>query len=143
MSRRTTIYIPDHARPVIGPLGSDDSLSGRITTILQRYQEILDRSRPQFAEAEWLAIIDANLAHWFGDDPSELRLIWLNVADAEGLGKKWGIDQAALANKLRQLPYAAQVAVTEIIERYHGSGGASHRDRLEAAGIKCHYRNEK
>ncbi len=66
MSRRTTIYIPDHAEPVIGPLGSADSLSGRVTTILLRYQEILDRSRPQLTEAEWLAIIDANLAHWCG-----------------------------------------------------------------------------
>lgn len=133
-ARRSTIYIPDEMQAVIGPLGDDDSLSGRLTTVMLRYGEILSRSCPSMSLAEWSAIMDACNGLYQGSDVGAPAFIWAEIADAEGLREKWGIDQSALSDRLRKLPYPAQVAVSEVVERFWRSKEDDRTERLKRAG---------
>jgi hypothetical protein len=134
-ARRVTTYLPDEVQAVFGPLGEDDSLSGRLATIVLRYAEALKRSCPTLTVAEWSAIVDACNGLFMGSDAGAPAFIWAEIADADGIGEKWGIDQEGLAQRLRKLPYAAQVAVAEVVEQFwRGNKEGDRETRLREAG---------
>lgn len=108
-----------------GPAGLTDDLERRASRRLSpdlvarrdltRYYEMLRRSLPRFPRAEAYAILDVcNGTLW---EPWSVTLLWASVADAEGLGATWQIDQAALAERLRGLSYAEALAVVDAAER--------------------------
>lgn len=100
-----------------------DSLSGRLSTVAERYAAILDRHRPDLSEAEWNAVRDALNGVWLRDALS-LRSIWAEIADADrldGLGRKWGIDAQALAVRVRDMDTATLVALVEAVESWWGA----------------------
>lgn len=128
-----------------GPAGLTDDLERRASRRLSpdlvarrdltRYYEMLRRSLPRFPRAEALAILDVCNGVLF--DPWSAPLIWASVADADGLGEKWRIDQAALAERLRGLSYAEALAVVDAAERFWlaSAGGAPVDDALAASGL--------
>jgi hypothetical protein len=137
MSSRKTIYLGDDAEMVIGT--RPRNLSGRINTILLRYDRIIDDVMPTLSEAEWCALCDANNGTVLDDHPQTVCYLWANVADFDGLGEKWGVDQAALVDKLRILPYAALCALAEVIADFWGNdkvGKADNRTLLSESGAK-------
>lgn len=90
--------------------------SALLNTAMERYQMVLERSLPRLTVPEWCAVFDAcDGVQW---ESTRLHLAWAHMLDAAGLGGKWGIDQEALAQHLRQLPYASQVAVVDASERF-------------------------
>lgn len=119
-NRRSTIHRSPRLDEVIG--ASPPSLSGRLSTIADRYLEILRRARvaSRFSEPELNAMRDCCNGTWF--EPAQLidGAILANVEDSrvDGLYEKWGIDGDALAAKLRSLIFADQVALVEEIEQW-------------------------
>lgn len=119
-NRRSTIHRSPRLDEAIG--ASPPSLSGRLSTIADRYLEILRRSRiaRQFSEAELNAMRDCCNGTWF--EPAQLidGAILANVEDSriDGLYENWGIDGASLCEKLRGLSFAEQVALVEEIEQW-------------------------
>lgn len=117
---RTTIHRSKMLDTAIG--ASPASVSGRLSTIADRYLEILRRTRVArlFSEAEINAMRDVCNGTWF--EPAQLidGAILANVEDgeADGLYEKWEIDGAALREKLRGLDFTHQVALVEEIEQW-------------------------
>ena len=90
-------------------------VTGQVNGVVRRYAALVERGAAELAavltRAEWNAIADANngcadIWDWAGDGGpqlSPLTLIRANVADSEGLGAKWDIDQRGLVKKLGAL----------------------------------------
>ena len=88
---------------------------------LERYYETLSRSMPTYTREEAMALCDAcNGTLW---EPWSVMLLWANIADAEGLGQKWRIDQDELVGRLRGMRYAELMATVDGIERFWASSG--------------------
>ena len=97
-----------------------DSLSGRISTICERYSLILEKHKPGLTAAEWNACRDALNGVWLRDT-NMVRMIWAEVADADkidGLGKKWGIDAQALSERIRSMSTVEVIALVEAVEQW-------------------------
>ena len=50
-----------------------------------------------------------------------IRNLWAELADRPDLGTKWSIDIETLSTTLRDLPYAALVALWDAVERFWAS----------------------
>ena len=142
MGKKTTIYIPDKISEFIAGYG-ENSLSGALATLIERYRIIVADNTPELSEQEWLAICDANngCGIWLtaGGDVDNATYVWANIADAEDFSEKWGVDNAALAGKLRDLPIAGRIAAWDVAARFWATDaaeGESYRSMLERCGAK-------
>lgn len=97
-----------------------DNKSGAINAAVDRYLEVCKRHTPKLSVGEWCAIFDALNGTWMLDAWSP-TYIFAEVHDTEGLGDKWGIDQAELVAKLQGMSYAESVAIADATERFWAS----------------------
>lgn len=97
--------------------GYAEGRSARVNTVCARYLGLVAEFVPTFTRAEWSAICDALNGVWLRDEHS-LRFSWAEIADCEGLGAQWGIDQEALAIRVRELDLARTIALVETVERF-------------------------
>jgi hypothetical protein len=116
MAEKKSVYLADETMKIVG-LVPNDSLSGRINTIVSLYDEIIRRESPEFTLGEWCAVCDANNGVLF-DDSSSRTLMWANVADSPGIGEKWEIDATKLVGKMRALSFVQSIAMAEICQRF-------------------------
>ena len=68
-----------------------------------------------------------------------VRMAWAEISDADrldGLGKKWGIDAEALAQRLRAMSAGAQVAVAEVVQRFWLHPDLPTHEALAQAGAR-------
>lgn len=128
MAEKTSLYIPDRIRKIIGATGDTGrSLSGRISDIVDRYGEICARHRPglvkMLTDAELRAIARAvrlaeerrkplRLSPW---EPAAaiFQGIAEAVADCDDPGR--GVDRADLVRRLTALSYEQSVALLELV----------------------------
>jgi len=117
---RTTIHRSQRLDQAIGT--NPPSVSGRLSTIADRYLEILRRTRieQRFSESELNALRDCCNGMVF--EPAALidGAILANFRDAapDGLYEKWGIDGESVAQRLASLSYPVQIALVESIEQW-------------------------
>ena len=117
-AQRKNVYFQPRT---LAQLGEGESLSGRVAQVIDRYAELVRRSRPEdkFSEAERSAIIDACLS--WALEPAAMIFggVAMEVDDAmrDGLASKWGIDGPALLDKLGSLNPGEQIALVDWIER--------------------------
>lgn len=144
MSKRTTIWISDQAEGALGPVKQEegDSLSGRINSILIRYDQIRVENCPELPVGEWCAICDANNGAWLQAESGEndpARYAWMNVADSDELDLKWGIDRLDLARRMKAMPISQQCAVIEVVGRFwrlQAGEGEGYAELLRRCGAK-------
>lgn len=123
-SKRTTIHIPAAIAGILDldrDIDTAETLSGRITLIVDRYADIVSRHTPNLSTDEWKAVMDVMNGFFSGaGNPEATRWIWASVYDActDGLAEKWQIDGPALVAKLKAMDYAAGIAVAEIARRF-------------------------
>lgn len=136
MSKRATIYLRERTISALGAIPDDSGLSQRIAAVLMRHEAMCRSLMPSFTKAEWRAIMDANNG---GSDSLTVEsetmplMVWANVHDTSGLGKKWKIDQAKLVKKLQKLSRAELLAVDEAINRFWNHLDLDTDAALEAA----------
>ena len=125
MSRKSAVYLNNESISIIesGGVKSHDgtievSVSGRINAILARYDRLVREHAPELTLGEWCAICDANNGTILDDIPQSVSHMWANVADCEGLGEKWNVDQERLISIMRSWGYAQQIACAEIVQRF-------------------------
>lgn len=92
--------------------------SGRLSSIVERYGEIVRRHAPALSLGEWCAICDANNGCFMDDIPESVTMLWANVADSPGIGEKWAVDADDLVRRMRGLTYAESIAVAEVVQRF-------------------------
>lgn len=115
---RKNVYLDARTLDLIG---RDDSLSGSIRRIVDRYSDLVRRERPweRFERAELDAICDACMSWEAEPAATIIGGIALEIVDADidGLGAKWGVDAKALAAKIDALSPGQQIALVDWIER--------------------------
>ncbi|MDX2289795.1 MAG: hypothetical protein NW217_13350 [Hyphomicrobiaceae bacterium] len=119
-ARKAGLYITPPIAALLAAREDQDSLSGRLSTVAERYSAILEAHKPRLSEAEWNACRDALNGVWHGDMMS-ISLIGAAIADADnhdGLGAKWGVDARALAARVHEMPIAGKVALIEAVETW-------------------------
>lgn len=118
-SRPLRVHLPTHALDALAV--GNSGLSARLSEVALRYRNLVVASRPELTEAQWCAVCDALKGCWLqvdagGRDP--VQDLWMEVADCEGLGEKWHVDQAALAARLREASYPELVAIYEVVRAF-------------------------
>ncbi len=126
MSKRTTVYISDKIQKIIGSYGEENSLSGVISTLVDRYNQLTQEAIPIFSEAEWSLICEdalkgCSVAQVSGDsDPA--AMVWANIYDCKPeIGEKWGVNCKELADKIHSLPLSGRMAVWDLAARFWAS----------------------
>lgn len=130
---RLSIYAGAPMQLVLGDY--DEGKSPRINTVCARYLDIVAAESPTWPLAKWSAVCDALNGSWLMDDAA-IRYLWATVADFDGLGKKWGIDQDALVSELRDASLAKKIAIIEIVERFWLRAELPAEQALAQAGAK-------
>jgi hypothetical protein len=54
--------------------------------------------------------------------------MWANIADSPELDEKWGVDRMSLAAKLRDLGFAEQCSVAEVVRDFWGNDWSQAED---------------
>lgn len=132
---RTTIYIPEEIQTILGA----ESGSARINGIISRYAKIVAEAQPALTASEWLAVLEVcNGLALLDDAGTDITgYLWAEVADCAGLGQRWGIDQDALAQTVRALPYVSRVAIAESARAFWAASVDLPTDQaMAAAGIR-------
>lgn len=134
MAEKFTIYAGE---PLAGVLqGHEHQRSARVNQVCADYLALVADLCPALTQGQWLAVADA-LNSTMVDDDRTLRLAWASVADTEGLGEKWGIDAAALVERLRALTHPELIALREVLGRWWDLlGGHDAVQALQLAGAK-------
>ncbi len=146
-SDRIRVYPGPPLRRLLDERGGEEQIlhvlggagvSGVVNMVADRYQEIVRRSMPELTEKEWFACADALNGVWLSDAAGMyLGEIWIEIADSDrlnGLGEKWGIDAQDLARRLRGMPFAAVLAVVDVVERLWAQPQSNWSDRLRLLG---------
>lgn len=118
--KRSTLYLHARTRKVIGDTAN---VSGRINSIADRYNEMVQRSsvREAFTDPEWKAVTEViNDGEW---EPAAVILASIphvfQGACASQVLQRHGVDKPALLAKLSALSTTDKIAVVELAE-FHG-----------------------
>lgn len=128
--RKWTIsFMPEVAEDLERRFDVDGERSMRVNQQLERYFAIMENCRRHLrsilSEKEIGLVLDAlnGTLH----DTYSIPLAWAGVADAielDGLDRKWGVDGAALVEKLKGLDYAQACALVDAVEIWWNRIGA-------------------
>lgn len=110
----------------VGWNGGGRGFSARLAQIGDRYVEILRHNPPPaLLAAEMSAVCDALNGALLQPAATIDGGIALEVSDAmPDLAAKWGIDGAALVEKLRDMSFAQSVSLLEHVEKYWSTQNA-------------------
>lgn len=127
MTQRITIHLPDEIAAVVRASGQ--TISGRICTIISRYQRIIAECRPRLAYEDWLHICEAGngieaLAEHTGMDPMQT----LPVELADG-------GHAETARRFAALSLAERMAVVAVVEQFWADSEHDIGEALALLGI--------
>ena len=143
MTIRTQMHLSNEARAVLelAPPEAGEriqSLSDRTNLVLTRYGNEVSLACPSLSEAEWSAICDACNGLWMDTSVDAAKYVYIEVHDCEGLDDKWGIDQAQLVDRLRQMSTIECWAVSDVVARFWARASLHEptREALEKAGAK-------
>lgn len=124
MGKRTTIYLSPPLAAALDGIESG-SQSRRLSTIADRYDEIIRRSRigKRFSERQMNALRDCCSGTLFEPPGLIDGAVRANFEDSllDGLAEKWEIDTAETIEILRGLTFSDQVALVEEIESFRSS----------------------
>jgi hypothetical protein len=121
-SKRTSIYISEGLREILGLPDPAVSVTKRLTRIADRYKRILDHTHlsGRFSTAEWDLLRDL-LSNVWHEPAATIRGLHVSIEDAIRLGRpigRWMVDSDSLLTKLRALTYVEEVAIVETIEQW-------------------------
>jgi len=117
-----TILLTPGAREEVEARSGRGSLSrsALISTLLERYGEVVRRHLPALSEDEWHLILEVTNGWVATDRPESVRYLWLEIED---LAPDAGAEATELAKKLQGLDYAELLAIVDRAERYWAAVG--------------------
>lgn len=133
---RPSIYLAaETAAALESSMRDEDTISGTINFIILSYFKVLDDGKKwlkdhPLSNGEWSAIIDANNGSLI--DHHSSTLLWANVHDSRGFTEKWGVDVAALSEKMRAFPLPAQLALADVVRLFWADPHGDIADRVQA-----------
>lgn len=136
MAEKFAIYAGEPMAAVLA--GHEDARSQRINQVCADYRAILADHMPAMTRGEWCAIMDATngLAIPTEDAANTRRYLWAKVADAPELAEKWGIDSAALVQRLRSMTTVELVAACEASRAFWQHPDRNTDEALQLAGVR-------
>ena len=144
MAKKTSIYLPTIAQEIIASYGPEVSVSGTITTIIERYRRIIAENTPELTEGEWMAITGVTTNDVgkgaFGVDPA--AMIWAEIWELKGFDEKF---RRSLAAKIKKLPLTGRIACWDVVCRFWAAlpqhAGLNDFESLIACGAKIKKEN--
>lgn len=112
----------------------------KIVSALTRYRRILKQEMPALSEGEWCFLADVLNGTWLvtevGSPADPALYLWAEASDAGAdTAAKWGIDQANLVRKLREMSYAQSCGVVDVLTRFWADDHeGDYREALAKAG---------
>ena len=140
IGKKTSVYITANIEKQIMQRG--DNRSGIINRDLERYYTVLDRALRTVSLTENEALLIVDVLNGSILDTLSVRMLWAGVEDAINLDKvdeKWGINGAALVEKLRSLGEIQCLAVVAAAERFWADEDNRNMDTRET--IKNYFPN--
>jgi len=140
IGKKTSVYITANIEKQIMQRG--DNRSGIINRDLERYYTVLDRALRTVSLTENEALLIVDVLNGSILDTLSVRMLWAGVEDAINLDKvdeKWGINGAALVEKLRSLGEIQCLAVVDAAERFWADEDNRNMDTRET--IKNYFPN--
>lgn len=135
MAEKFSIYAGEPMAAVLA--GYDEQRSGRINQVCADYIDLVRDAMPTLTRAEWCAVMDAtNGLFIMPGEASGRRFIWAEIADFEGLGEKWGIDQVALYSRVREMSQAQLVALCEASRTFWMFPERDTNEALKLSGVR-------
>jgi hypothetical protein len=125
MNKPTSIRLTDELTAAIEARkhGAYDNTNAAIVEMLDRYTYMLQRSLPALretlSEKEISLIADSCNGTMF--QAWSVPLLYANIEDSislDGLDEKWGVDGAALLDKIRALDLSTTFALVDAVERF-------------------------
>lgn len=112
------ISLHQNHHAILGRLENDDqSHSGRVTDIIDRYAVMIAESLPDLSDDEWLSICDCYAG--VIDSTSGIHMIPSVIFnEASNLESRWDVDAKLLAERIREMSFAEQVAIAEFLDRF-------------------------
>lgn len=91
-----------------------------VTETAARYMAAVRRSLPDLEHAELCLVFDALGPEWTADEESAQTLTAeiIDAIDKDRLDQKWAVTGSRFANRIKRLPYAAQMALSELNEMF-------------------------
>lgn len=138
MTNRSTIYIPEEIRDLLGPV-QDRGLSQRIAGIITDWHRVITDAMPELTQSEWLYLMD--MLNGTVLEGRHVQFLGSDVAESgkeDGLGEKWGIDPMDFGRKIDTLPVAAKLAIHDVAYRFWQRHGivSDWREVLDKCGAK-------
>jgi len=135
MSKRTTIHLPDS---VLAILGNPDSMSGRISSTILRYDRATRDACPALTESEWSLLCDMLNGTFIEDNTGDY--LWADIREAgklDGLAEKWTIDTDKFSDRVRAMSVVERYAILDVIARFWPNHeGGTMTEALTRAGAK-------
>lgn len=127
MAQRITLHLPDEIAAVVRASGQ--TISGRIVTIIARYQRIISECRPRLPYEDWLHICEAGngieaLVEQTGMDP--MQTLPMELVDG-------GHKDTAI--RFKELSLAERMAVVAVVEQFWADRDHDIRAALALLGI--------
>lgn len=121
----------------IATRAADGVSSGSVASRdLGRYYALLDRALRQVVLSEGEASLLCDAMNGVLHTEKDAHLFWAGIDDAirlDRLDAKWGVDGAALVDKLRDLGPCAAQAIVDAVERFWRD--PNRKDALRAVGL--------
>lgn len=135
MGQCKTVYLSNEVNKF---LDDTDSASIRVSSIIRRYQAVCRNHLPLLTREQWQAVCDANiLASDKATKGDTESLLWVRVAEAEGLDQKWAIDVDELVRTMRTWSAVERIAAAEAVRTFWVEIGsdATTAEALRRAGM--------
>ena len=143
-ARRLSVYLTPESLKVLDDTIWGTSTSARLNAVLCRYRELVRAARPDFTAREWGLIFDALYDPILGagrfPDPASDDIdlggwLWATVRTRRDLSAEWGVSASAIGERLRTLPYPAQIAVVETAAAFSSMVDRSPHKAFRALGL--------
>ena len=126
MASKKSIYLSDAAEKIIGAGGG--SLSGRINTLLTRYDEMISKSCPPLEAKEWgflCSLLNGTVLDTDTKIGDVVSFLWAEIADVDPeMEEDFEVNANILSQQIRKMSYTQQCAIIGIISRYWASDTA-------------------
>lgn len=113
---KLSIFLPESTQ---AKLGNPENVSARIAEIIERYNELVRRSKPTLSRAEWQGLFECANKLALPTTGDVTRYLWLEVSDSKPeLAQQIGFDKAGLVRKIKTMSYPELLAAVELLQRY-------------------------
>lgn len=137
MAFKRTAYISDAGEKALC-LSENGNFSGRVNSILIRYENIMEQDCPELSVKEWMMIcnmLNGTLLDTDYREADPARFLWADISESGRLDEmrpEWKIDTEDLSQRVRAMNHCQLYAILEVAYKFWN---IKHQDTSSYAAI--------